>query len=480
MNYLPWLILLGLFGMCVGSFLNVVIFRLPAGQSLVTPPSTCPKCGQGIRWYDNIPVLSWMLLRGRCRFCATSISPQYPMIEALTGVLFAGLAWVYYVADWPISFADLQPLPELVGFAARLPRFDTLLATETYPVLLLHLVLIAALIAASKIDARLFIIPLQIPWLVTGIALGAKPAIAMFEPVTTALMWRTDGPWLGAGVGAMVGLAASLVMLWKGIVPRSFADEQQVMEQLAAKLAAEGESASPPSPKPPASKPTKPRAIWPMYLIVVIAAATLSLWGWVGIAAAVAVLWSGVVLIEPDADGEAESDAGTDSADEPGAWLAYPHPRREMFKELLFLLPVILGGVIGYVAGQSLLDPATTTLPPAAQAFGGALIGYFVGAGMIWGTRIVFTLLFGKEAMGLGDVHLLAAVGAVAGPVVCVLGFFIAPFIGLSYVIVSLGAATMVKQRFKPIPYGPHLAAGAIIAMAFGDLILLRLFSGIL
>ena len=59
----------GLFGLCIGSFLNVVIYRLPLGQSLVSPPSRCPKCGYSLRWYDNIPVFSWLLLGGRCRKC---------------------------------------------------------------------------------------------------------------------------------------------------------------------------------------------------------------------------------------------------------------------------------------------------------------------------------------------------------------------------------------------------------------------------
>lgn len=77
-----------LVGLCVGSFLNVAIARMPEDRSVVHPPSHCPACGQGIRPYDNIPVLSWIFLRAKCRDCGTPISPLYPMIELLTGMLF--------------------------------------------------------------------------------------------------------------------------------------------------------------------------------------------------------------------------------------------------------------------------------------------------------------------------------------------------------------------------------------------------------
>ncbi|MDI6712971.1 MAG: prepilin peptidase [Anaerosomatales bacterium] len=84
-----------LFGLAFGSFANVVIWRLPRGESLVSPPSHCPRCGAPIRWYDNVPVLSWLLLRGRCRSCGEPISWRYPAVELASGVLWAAaaLAW---------------------------------------------------------------------------------------------------------------------------------------------------------------------------------------------------------------------------------------------------------------------------------------------------------------------------------------------------------------------------------------------------
>lgn len=78
-------------GALIGSFLNVVIYRLPAGESLVSPGSHCPSCGAAVRARDNVPVLSWLLLRGRCRDCGAAISPRYPAVEALTAAAFAAV-----------------------------------------------------------------------------------------------------------------------------------------------------------------------------------------------------------------------------------------------------------------------------------------------------------------------------------------------------------------------------------------------------
>jgi leader peptidase (prepilin peptidase) / N-methyltransferase len=82
-------------GLCIGSFLNVCIYRLPIGGSVVHPPSRCPGCGQSLRWWDNIPVLSYALLRGRCRTCRLPISLRYPIVEALTAAIFLAHWYVF-------------------------------------------------------------------------------------------------------------------------------------------------------------------------------------------------------------------------------------------------------------------------------------------------------------------------------------------------------------------------------------------------
>jgi leader peptidase (prepilin peptidase)/N-methyltransferase len=123
------------FGLAIGSFLNVVIWRVPRGESVVRPPSHCPGCDQPIGNRDNIPVLSWLLLRGKCRHCGMPISARYPVVEALTGALFAATAvrtgahaqlpaYLYLVAvGIALAFIDLD--------CHRLPDVLTL---PSYPV----------------------------------------------------------------------------------------------------------------------------------------------------------------------------------------------------------------------------------------------------------------------------------------------------------------------------------------------------------
>ena len=88
------LVLAGVLGLAIGSFLNVVIYRLPLGQSRVSPPSTCPSCRTRLRWVDNIPVLSWILLGGKCHHCRAAISIQDPTVERVTGALFVLVTWL--------------------------------------------------------------------------------------------------------------------------------------------------------------------------------------------------------------------------------------------------------------------------------------------------------------------------------------------------------------------------------------------------
>src|SRR5947199_3832559 len=98
-HHVIFIVFLFLLGASIGSFLNVVVWRLPRGESLVTPPSHCPKCGKRLKWYDNLPLIGWLKLRGKCRFCGQPISIRYPVIEGVTGLLFTG----YYVAFFMVG-----------------------------------------------------------------------------------------------------------------------------------------------------------------------------------------------------------------------------------------------------------------------------------------------------------------------------------------------------------------------------------------
>jgi leader peptidase (prepilin peptidase)/N-methyltransferase len=92
---LPFILSLGVLGLFVGSFLNVCIYRLPLGRTVLWGRSHCPHCDRQIRPWENIPILSWLALRGRCAGCRASIGIQYPLVELVTGALFAGAAWLY-------------------------------------------------------------------------------------------------------------------------------------------------------------------------------------------------------------------------------------------------------------------------------------------------------------------------------------------------------------------------------------------------
>lgn len=137
----------------------------------------------------------------------------------------------------------------------------------------------------------------------------------------------------------------------------------------------------------------------------------------------------------------------------------YPHARREMVRELLFLLPAMIGIVVGFMIGYENGYPSLLV-----QSICSCLLGYLVAGGLVWAVRIFGSLAFGKEAMGLGDVHLLAAVGAVVGWFDPILIFFIAPFSGLIWAGISAILAKMGKQR-REIPYGPHLAIATVIVV---------------
>jgi len=116
-------------GAAIGSFLNVCIYRIPAGESIVRPASRCPHCGTAIRWYQNIPIFSFLVLGGKCASCRARISPRYPLVEALTGILFAAVLydfgfhwatpvyWVFCASLVAITFIDLdhQIIPDVIS-----------------------------------------------------------------------------------------------------------------------------------------------------------------------------------------------------------------------------------------------------------------------------------------------------------------------------------------------------------------------------
>jgi len=162
-------------GATIGSFLNVCIYRLPRNESIVRPRSRCPKCGNAIAWFDNIPIVSWLLLGAKCRYCHETISWQYPLVEALTGALFACVFW----------------------------RFGFTVATFAY------MLLTAALILVTFVDLTEWIIPDQVT--VPGIFIGlALSLLGMFYAPANLVVTDVFDSLIGMVLGG-----ASLYLLDK-------------------------------------------------------------------------------------------------------------------------------------------------------------------------------------------------------------------------------------------------------------------------
>ena len=211
----------GVLGLVIGSFLNVVVHRLPAGVSLVTPPSACPSCHRRVAVRDNIPVVSWLLLRGRCRHCGEGISPRYPLVELLTGLLYAGAAvrfgWSLELAVAAILTASGVALVAIDLEHRRLPFAITRTAAlGCVAVLAVDIVLAGPQPALRGLAlAAIWLAVYGGVWLLTagrGMGLGD---VALAPVLGLALGWLGWGPGLvgllaGFLVGALVGVLLML------------------------------------------------------------------------------------------------------------------------------------------------------------------------------------------------------------------------------------------------------------------------------
>ena len=203
--HMLFLVYAGVLGAAVGSFMNVCVSRLPHGESLVRPRSKCPACGGPIAWYDNIPLLSWILLRGKCRQCRERISIQYPAIELVTAAIWVGMA-MHYGPTW----RSLQGS-----------------------------ILFSLLLTISLIDASHYLIPdaLSLGGLGAGLALallpgppsiltsliGAALGFGVLLAVGVLGEWVFKKPAMGGGdikmmamVGAFLGPAGAMLTIFLG------------------------------------------------------------------------------------------------------------------------------------------------------------------------------------------------------------------------------------------------------------------------
>jgi leader peptidase (prepilin peptidase)/N-methyltransferase len=213
----------GIVGLAVGSFLNVVIWRVPRGESVVRPPSACPSCGARIRARDNIPVLGWLLLRGRCRDCGSPISSRYPLVEVGTAAVFAGVA---------ARFGWSPELPAYLYFAAigvalgmidldtkRLPDALTLPAYAVTAVLLGAAAwfgddgdaALRCVVGAAALGAFYFVV-----WFLKPGAMGFGD-VKLAPTVGAYLGWISYGVLaVGAFLGFLYGAVAGVLLMTAG------------------------------------------------------------------------------------------------------------------------------------------------------------------------------------------------------------------------------------------------------------------------
>ncbi|MFZ4429402.1 MAG: prepilin peptidase [Phycisphaerales bacterium] len=441
------------FGACIGSLVNVLVYRIPLGLDVVSPPSRCPNCETRLTWRENIPIFGWLSLGGKCRFCRSPISAEYPIVETAVAVAF-GLVFLKLYSQGTflgVPFNELTPAWSKGTFAT------------TWPMMVIVLTLVGCLTAITLIDARTFFIPLVLTWVPAGAAVvltAVQFALVTMAPEHErprfAASWdwsiATPGPsgWMAAGAaaGAGLGLLISNLLLACGVIRRSYHDYDTWLE------ARQKELGVPQSPN------------------------------------------------------------------DPGLWLEYPHARREAIREIFFLAPAIILAVIGSRVGLSqagtwnhligldmasdlLIDEwhSSNQLPHWASVAGGVLMGYLIGGGAVWLFRILGTLVKGQDAMGMGDVHLMAAVGACLGWPTAVLGFFAAAFVGLVwnfrgvFKVWRLGtlarrvsthrhqlelllkgcrfgrALRMLSGTPQQMPFGPYLAIGTFLVWYFQPLV---------
>ena len=160
-------VLVGAFGTFIGSFLNVVIYRVPRGKSIVAPPSACGACGHEVRPYDNIPLISWLVLRGKCRDCAAPISVRYPLVELAGAVAFGLVAWRF--------------LPEVIAASGAAALVAGILQLVAY----LYFAAISIALALIDLDVHRLPNVIVLPAYLVGLALlgGAAALTGSWQPL---------------------------------------------------------------------------------------------------------------------------------------------------------------------------------------------------------------------------------------------------------------------------------------------------------
>ena len=461
-----WTIFALLFGACTGSFLNVVIYRWPRGISLLSPSrSFCPTCGHPIAWYDNLPVLSYLRLSGQCRNCRNPITLRYPLVELATMLVFVIAFDGFFAARQRLGIGDMG---------------------DDWPMLIAHWALWAGMIALAVMDLEAYLVDVNVTW---SLLLAGLIGHAFWTPPRSEDWIRPSPTQAVFALAVTAGLVIGALLFLRR--PEELPPEQLPDEE------------SPPSPPVESARRRVPIGLLVALILVVGYAAAVSLMGEqprlhrpqllvdltsfgqpigatelhagaIRLAAGLAMAFIGLVLAASQPSPQADQEI-VDTIHEEA-----PRSRRNALLELRLLLPVfILVGALMLLLSSSrgaAFEAGVRTVlhwSPIGRwqpvwGLSTALSGWVIGGAIGWLTRILGTLLLGKEALGMGDVHIMAAAGAVAGWPVVLIGFFLAAVLALLGLIVI-----HFRRQSRALPYGPWLALGFLIACVYQDQILL-------
>lgn len=449
-------------GAIVGSFLNVVIFRLPRSLSISRPRwSVCPHCQTRIRPQDNVPILAWFWLRGKCRACREPITPVYPLIECLTALTF--------IMVWDALFiAGAVP-------AVAAPAHD-------WPMAVAYVFLFAGLLAMAGMDIESYIIDIRVAVVITIVGVTCHAVWGIPDAALSPAAAATTGvlPPALCLAGAAMGLTWFVVHS----IGCRLARRKNALDSKADALrpdADETHDSTTEDDLPSAYTSTADRVFRPLPIVALCCIVlAIGVWQTVGndsqlfsrfspggergflacLLFTFLLILASMIPREVDDKVIQEIDADRHQA------------RAVARRELRPLIPALLVGIGLLVVLRSagdlgaswhgVIDACGRFSIPARHAAGAALAvtGVVFAAGLGWAVRILGTLVFGKEAFGTGDIYIMAAIGAVGGFWAVVFAFFLAAILALIGVL-----PTVFRKGRRAIPFGPWLALGAFTTL---------------
>jgi len=447
-------------GLAFGSFLNVVIYRIPRDKSLRSPLfSACPSCNKRIAWYDNIPAWSYIMLRGRCRHCSVPIPVRYIVVELAMAVIVLALLDAMFISG---SRDGLRS--GLIGLTDQL-AFD-------WPIFIAHILLFGCLLSSSVIDLEHYWIDIRFTNIVT---VAAFVLHALWTPRHAEHWTRPDD----ATAIVCLFTVAGLIITWIVLVCQPHVDPEDLGESY--------EPEEPPVPVaavtntlPPSLRAPRRTAAWATGVVLVallvlmfLDSAKMAELRHTGRALLVCGLLFALIVSESAVVRDSD-EAIVNAIDE-----ERHEARRMVLDELVLFLPAVAFGLVGLWlmrSGGEVASGLSTALHEPVYSGGismfqhwvplrglaTAATGYVIAGALGWTVRIGFTLVYGKEAFGSGDIHMMAAAGAVAGWPVVLIGFFITCGLAICGWVV-----TLPFKKTRALPLGPWLALGFLVVTLF-------------